>query len=660
MADTVVTFGGLVLDYTRIEFPSPRGWTAEPFSFRQLANRVDEFRGLPYVNDMTVECTSEPGNRDGAPETITIRGLRLVDVIEVDDEFCDVVVTDVRDELANRVCPADVNQRWKDGYLNSTRFQYMPDLFEYLAPLIFILQDALAGDAFDELPQEGDYELPDDERLSGLPLPEAGQRVQQLLAIDPVVGVDGLLRFVRRGQDVPFSVDAYNWLLDATPAWSVESRSPRGLPRTYRFHFWEKHVIPLTNRDPGDSSATSFPPAELETQLEQVYAFDGRYGTLAELLTFYEVPSISADDIGGFIMTANFEGSTIERGTSQNAGVVIGILKRDWRKLWRVKYPQNVGRKGGWTDPQFGMFETLTDKDGQTIYTGDVSGAPVRMEYAEYLAEVDEGQETQTTLDDNIVIRSVKKDADGLLPVAPFTVAWESDAVGEVFRLSPNPGPDQQEVYPGRITNNAQHALAVQLRSTMVLDDGGEFDMPFEVRYIPLPSDMRFAQSENEFELEVFMVATRRLPNTAEKWTAVERDGFANGDVEVLEPEVGEEVYALRDYINPREGKPAASDGLGLVLNQDDLDRNADRRTRVLKDNAGTLVGGAGVAIGVALLNDNSHPRGAVGSYTLEIEDVSVLTRVEVGDLDDVRAREQRARIRENLRRSQLGGKVQA
>lgn len=664
MAVTLVNLGGIDLDPARFELELARGWQVGYTTIRQLANRHEELRGLPYRCDLTVSCTSEVGRVDGASETVSVRGLRLVEVRQVDEQVSEVVLASPLKDLENRVCPADANLRWKDGWLANTRFPYLPGLIRYLSPLLSELQDVLAPDAFAELPEDTEFELPEGEGLAGMPLLSAGRRVSELLALDPVWGVDGLLRFVRRGSTLDLLIDAYNWLNGARPSWALLSRDPRGLPRTLRFHYWERHALRFSNRDPRDSTASTHPPVELQQTLTQIYAFDnpygdGRFGTLDELLRAhgFAQDAITDERIGYLIMSENFEGSPLEAGLTQDARKVINIIKRDWRLLWRLGYPDQLGRMGGWVDYRFGYFASVTDKDGVTTYSGDISAAAVRMEYTEYLAQVDEGKETQTTIDDNVVIRSYRRDENGVLPIAPFTAAWESGAEGEVIRLTPKPEPGrQQAVYPGRISNNADCLLTVTKRRQMVLDDGGPFDMPFEVTYIPLPSDMRFAETDHE--VNIYAVATRRMPNDASRWWSVDQPGFDAPDVELLEAEVGHELYLLRDYVDPAEGKPAHGDGLGRPLNEDAVKLDAARRARLLRERLGVMVGGTGTAIGVAPLVDLNHPQQAIEKLSLQVDGAAVTTRIDVGELDNAEAREQRRRVRELLKKAQHAGKA--
>lgn len=672
MANTRILLDTVELDYCTIEYPLYRGWDpVEPVVIKQLADKYDELKALPYICDLSIENTAEVGRVDGAAETTKIEGLRIVDVTKVDDEFCTVSVTDLRKDLQDRICPADANLRWYDGYLDNTRLPHLRDLVEYIAPLVDTLQDVLAEDAFADLFETEEYEIPDGESLAGMKLPAAGARVTQLLGVDPVVGADKKLRFVRRGSLLSLAIDAYNWLIGAEPSWSVEARTPRGLPRIFRFHYWERHALRLTNIEPRDTTISSPSLLELQLQLEMVFAFDGRYGPLEELLEHYGYTryDITHDQIGAVIMTENFEGTKLEAGVTQNAREVIGIIRRDWRLLWRVKYPEQIGRRGGWDNYSFGQFETRTDKDGNAEYTGDVSGAAVRMEYTENLAQVDEGKQTQVTWDDNVVIRSVKRSSGGTLPVAPFTASWEGSTPGEIIRLTPKPDPQSQlGVWPGRMSNNREAILTVEERERMTLDDGKAFDLPYKFTHIPSPGELRFGQPDfpefrqfPEFEINIYVVATRRMPNNHKRWWSVDIPGFENGDVEVLEPEVGEELYLLRDYVDGTIRHPAFSaDGLGQPLNEDQVQRDAERRARVMKDRLGTLVGGKGVAIGTGLLDDLNHPHEAIDSIFLLIDGIYVTTQVSVGGLDSAEARDQRSRLREQLRKRDLGGKVLA
>jgi hypothetical protein len=668
MAYTRVMLEGVRLDPTRFEWKFTRGWDPWEVTIRQLAGKEDEVAGLPYTCALDVFNTGEAGTVNGGEEHLRIYGLRITDITRVDNRVCTITLADLRKDLHDRVCPADVNLRWKDGYLNNTRFQYARDLFEYLAPLIAELEADLAPDAFDDLLDEPDYEIPDGESLAGMMLPEAGKRVTELLAIDPVVGVDGYLRFVRRGSTLDLMLDAYNWLVGAMPSWSVQSRTPRGLPRKLRFHYWERHALRCGNLDPDERRTSSITiPKEVEIQLEQVYNFDGRYGTLDELLVHYDYDATEIYDerIADVIMRPNFEGTTLEpvRGGNVNAREVINIIRRDWRLLWRVKYPEQIGRRGGWRNPIFGYFGSVTDKDGNITYSGDISGAAVRMEYTEYLAQVDEDNDTQVTWDDNIVFRSYKINDAGTLPVAPFIPTWEGSAPGEIIRLVPKPEPGRQlAVYPGRLGNNKDGILQVQVRTSMAMDDGRPFDVPVPATHIPAPEDLTFVRYDSSvpaFEVNVYFTAVRGMPNDATRWWAEERPGFEDGDVDVLEAEVGNELYMLRNFVDPsRVSFEPHGDGFGKPLNEDAVRADADRRARVLRERLGTLVGGDGVAIGTGLIVDMGHPKQAVSSLTLQVDGLAVTSRIDVGLLDNEQARDQRRRLREQLRRSELGGKV--
>lgn len=668
MAYTEIMLGSVELGESAFDLSLARGWDYPEYKIRQLAEQYEQLAALPYVVDLSVTCTSETGTVEGAAESVVIKGLRILDSYQIDDELCEIVLTTAMKDLHDRICPADVNLRWKDGWLWRTRFQTLPEFFDYVAPLIAALEDVLAPDAFAQFfsaatSSERGYDLPEGETLGGMMLPEAGRRLTSLIGVEPVIGADGLLRFVRQEWIASrLWVDSYNWLAGAEPSWNLTARTPRGLPNIFRFHSRERHALRWSNRSDERGTSSNPLPAVLQARWDNVFFFDGRYGRLDELLEHFGFAPFAITDaqIGARIMGVNFEGSGIEAGLTNNAEEVIRIIKRDWRQLWRLEYPDALGRMGGWTDITPGYFETRENKDGETVYTGAVTGGGIRMEYTEYLAKVDEGKETQTTIDDGVVFRSVVKDAQGNLPVAPFEWRWEEDQVGHVMRIYPKPDPArQQAVYPGRLTNNSDDALSVRVRDFAVLDDGSHIDTePY--LYFPKPSDLQFVEGPGQpttFELEVYAVGTRRLPNDATRWTVIEREGFANGDVPVFEPEISEELPALRDLVDPANGKFAMPDGLGRLLNTDQLEEEADRRARVLRERMGRLVPGAGIAIGIGPIADLDYPDADVKELRLMVDGPAVLTQVVVGPMDDEAARDNRRRVRESLRKMRLAGK---
>jgi hypothetical protein len=637
---TVIRLGTVDLGKVSFSLPLYMGATPRQTVVRCAGHLYGDLAALPRVVDLSVTTSEEDASAQPRHATTTLRNLRLLEVRQIDDRTCEVLLGDCRAELSRLVCPADFNLYWRDGYLNETNHRTFAGALAYMSDMVPALSECLQAVS---LPDES---LPDELPLSGMALTRALDLLADAAGLAVTVDADGLLTFVRRGEAVDIVTAAWNWATAHRPSWELAGRTRKGLPKIIRFFYPEKHALKLT---PVDERSTATPSA-LRIEFEQVYAYGEQFLPLAELLAAFGLPSdaITADQVTIKINTENFEGTAVapENEFDTSTQELIQILKRDHDSLFRITYPDAIGRVGGWTDIHFGTFATITDKDGDTRVTDDVVGRSVRCDWTEYLAKAESQQPDQSTLEWAVVVRSHKADAGQDPPEAPWSAAWVNEEAG-VFRVSPSPREATAQAMWLRSLTDGQDTLLVSIEEASVDDQGNPVGNIAGLHF-PTVSDVVLSTTLN---LEVYAVATRRLPNNYKRWTAVDIEGFPEGDVDVMHIEVADNLYAIRGH----EGTLA--DGLGEYKNMDVLIDDASRRARVVREAFAARAAGEGSILGAQAIRE-LHVGGAVQELTLDVDGVVVMTTVRVGPSDNEAARQQRVMRRAASRRVALGGKV--
>lgn len=658
-------FGPIELDPCSFVWPLFRGATpriARPDSramvvIPQPGRRFEEFATLPYLNDLTLTCMAEDGTRNGETETLVIPNVRLIEVRQVSEFVCELHLQNMLIDLANRICPADFNILYKDGYLPNTYARNLMQAYEWLGPLLVELAGVLDEDAFAAIPDEEVFELHEGLNLAGLSLPYALDLLSDRIGIDPICTINNTLAFaMREGTNVPVEIEGPNWIDGKAPTWyAQEGRALRGLPKKIAFYYPERHALALSV--PRVSETIVHGDDEVKIELEQVYRFDGKYGVLSDMLEFYGFASNAITDaqIADKINTANFERTQIEGGLFPNAFEVIATIRDGWHSLVRIMHPEFLSRAGAWTDRQFGTFEEVTTKDGFKRYTGDLAEAGVLGEWTEYLAvALDESNPVQQNII-GVVVAKDHRQSGTVLPVAPFTAIWENESQG-VIRLVPKPPASATTVWLGRMSSGPR--LVCEKKQVLERDDGGVITATGdEALFVPTPADVKF---DPTWRIELRMVARRRMPNTTARYTRIEYDGFEDGDVEVLEVEVEDDLFALRGL--PADG--TLDDGLGLVLNQGDLDIDSHRRERVLRDALSIHPGGAvglpvpgeGEALGLSLAA--TPIAGAISAVSIDVEYPVMTVRIDVHNWASEKQRLDRLLAKRANRAIEHGGKV--
>lgn len=661
MADgTLVRLGPVELDDCEFDWPFYLGPQPRPVTIRQPIEKLPELEALPYITDLEFTTSAEDGTAQPAMETRVVHGVRVVRTRKVNDLVCEVVLYDCRRDLENRDCPMDFNIRFKDGLLFGTDVPLIGQAIDDLSALLPEFEANRHPDAVAALNPE--IHLPDGIITAGMKFLRALDRIADYVNADIAVDDTGKLLMTPRGtaSTAPVNVAAFNWVEGFEPSWSASSGKQRGLPRVIRCLYPRRHAIRVT---PEDDRSTETPDP-LAVNLRQVYSHGDRFLNLPQLLIAlgFGATDLTDDQIRMVINTESFEGTKVQpvAGYDADAKAVITIIKRDWRMLWKVVHPDNIGRRGGWDDMQPGYFVQVTDKDGLTRYADQVTARCVKGEWTEWLARAEEDSDEQQTLINALVARShVKKIADPTPPDAPFTARWESEA-DLVLRVSPNAAEAGAErLWLGRMVGpngrDEQPELRVSADKAGPEDDAGVAAGTFTGRHFPTVADVRFAQLR-EWTLQVYVVATQRLPNDFRRWIAIDVEAYPEGDVEVLELEVGDDLYAIHDYREHIDGR--APDGMGLLRNRPELELDAKRRASVVMDRINAAIEGEGTAHG---LSGFDIPLGrGVREVAIKVDGCVITSRVDVGNTDSEALRQDRSFKRDARRVYRDGDKALA
>lgn len=642
MSGVEIKLGGIQIDDADFSWPLYTGGNIEPVVITVDAFRTGEFELLPYITTLEITASAEDGTINPAMETLLIEGVRVIEIRRLNDLATEIYLGGARIDLARRVFPSDFMMRWRDGYLFGTYEPTFERAVRALAEIVPELQAVLAPDAFTEV-QSDDFDLPDGIIRAGDILLTGLEAMASLVGTTVSEGSDGLIRFPKPDNTTEFPVSAYSWVDGMEPSWQVQARIKRGLPRTIRVYYPERHQLVLKKYDPPATSTVT----PLDVDFEQVYGFNDGYGTLEELLAHYGFASdaISEERIAEMFTSENFEGTGIERDGSAEADDIIRAIKLHFNQTFRVIYPDNFGRRGGWTDMTPGRLKFITDKDGESRWAIDPQASPIEAEWvAWYDTLVDPTPGDTNVLYGCIVARGHRTYNNGtIIPSAPFDINFVPGQ-DDVFRVTYNQKEDNvAAAFLGRILRDD---LLTVTGSGSEDDTGNHVEHEFDL-YIPELTDLRF---QPDYDASFYFVATRQLPNTQERWTAIDIEGFPDGDVDLQEIEVGHDLFAIY-------GEGEFDNAQPLPKNIAELQQDAERRVRIMKEDMSARLEGEGVAQGVAPVLDHVYPHGPVNRMQIEVDDSTVvLTRVIVGNRDTAKARYERSQKRKQSRKREAGG----
>lgn len=611
------------------DWPKYRGVTPQGVVFDQPAGKYEEFTALAKTlaggtTTLRFEGPAAPGTQPGS-ETWEVPGVYIGSVSLIDHTRCRVTVYDRRYELRRRVFDKFYRVRFGDGYLEGTEKDTAESVFRDFAGSIDLLSDNLAADAFVDI--RTDVSVPEGVMTDGLPALVGIGEIEEFMSTDLVVEGDSY-RFTGRADidetNLP-GLDEYSWF--AQPGWVTEENVKLQRPREFVAYSRERHCIAVTN----DVFETVTAPPELEVTLEQVYIDDGDVYTLDGLLENfgYNAGDMTDRTIARSFMSNSFQGTAIEEDSTEDNRRVREAIKDGWRTLWRLKFPNDVGHLGGWTDFAFGKISP----DGSTK---EVSVHCPWVEFFEVL-ELD-GNQTSTI---------GAKLADNHEAPSPFRPVWEMGPEAGIIRLFVDRSKlrdKQNYAIPGALTS-----IPVVEVQANVKDGEGSSDL-MEFYKIVEAQDFSKLNFEVSMDIAIFICATKRMPNDETRWHAERVDGYKDGDVADQELPPAEQL-TVRDFVAPSFFDPsffadddsdhaAQQDGLGPILNQDEVTKDAKRRAEAWKIAYGQSAEGEGIAESIMLARD-TKVTGAIKSVsvrgTVEGEQgVQVLrSRIEVGNLND-------------------------
>lgn len=635
--ESILKMGGVFLNYSVFSWPRYRGLQPRMVEIVQPSERFKELKQLAE-------------SLQGQPTTITVGGPKEAGASPADDEVkiervyihrvinhemtCRVQCYDARFRLLRFVNDRDFNLRFGEGYLQGTEKQTYQSAIRHILDTSSAVRALFTG--MDRIPAA--VVLPDNLQLNGLSMIEALGLLCEEGGFDIVNRVDGLLTFSNRldaANDYLPGKEDYDWHTE--PGWVQGDMVTLGRPREFHVYSRERHCLELTNKQ---GQSTGGVAKELEVELEQVYADNGEIYTLDELLEAngYAIGDLTEDQIADSILTDTLQGSIISDDAALNvAGAlrIIAAVKDGWRRLWRIRYVNDAGKWGAWTDFDFGKI----NEDGSTLDVG------VDCPWVEILTVLHVGDDSSTTSGHDLTINHESP--------APFRPTWEMDAAAGVIRLVQDVGQlaDRQNLaLPG--------ALIDTLRTepkTVVTDGENENEQPNNYRIIGA-DDPSLAKFVKNFTLKIYVCATKRLPNDETRWHKEVATGYDDGDIPWVELPPGE-LFCVRDYT--ASGDPAhfaQADGLGPVLNADALKNSADARAKNWQVVYGMRAGGEGVAERLQMFRDhdlNGPIKEISLDLTLEGENAEVQvmrSRMLVGDLSDPAALDKRKRKREAQR----------
>jgi hypothetical protein len=624
---TYATINGLALDEGSFVWPLYRGTKAQRITLYGFGPKwleykamVESLGGRPAKIELRGSAT--PGGRRGSTR-ITIEGVYVYRAIRVGETRVELWCYDSRARLKESVGDMDFNMEFGDGILDGTAFTTYRDAIEAYCRRLPLEDTPLADDAFDRIPER---DLERNAHLSALQADDPLGYLCQRANVDLVVGLDGKWYFASR-QDATLDwfvkFENENW--KTAPGFLNSEHLVLQRPRTIASYYWEHHTMRLTGADPGSTISHSGPDIT-HVELRQRYLYDGEYLTLNELCTALGFAGTFMTDerIARSFFSPSAQGSPLHPLNTFNRKRLWNVIRRDWRKLWKFYYP-NGGSIGAWDMWRFGQLNA----------DGSITPVSVECPWVEFRRVINPGPDGKLEGTPWTVNHTEK---------SPFKATWDDGPESGVIRLYVDPDRDgERDVLPPlpgslRVSRKGNLNTALKIIARDELENGE--GLSNTVRNLTLfgREDLSKAFLSSSFEMVVYMTARRFMPNDKTRWYGINNAGFANGDVERRELPPSAEINCYRTYVGG--GNAALGDGLGAILNDDELTKDAERRVEVNKIVTAMIGATSGVCDTFNI--PQNHPRvvdGPVQSVELHLEGVETFTVMNVGDLSDDKAR---------------------
>ena len=527
----------------------------------------------------------------------------------------------------------DFNIQFGDGYLDDTRQPTIRGAINQLRKSISLLSTLTTGASVNALPDVG---LRDGLHLSGQSLSFGLGQLLESASADLTVHNDGRIYFIgRTGIDnsskLPKQGD-YKWATE--PPWFTRATTIMGRPRTIYAYSPERHCLRIEYAT-GDDTVVSRGPQSLRVELEQVYSSGGEYFTLDELLSEYDFPGELTDaDVAHAIMSETLEGTTLydSYGTA-NFEAVQKALVDGWRRLFRIKFSGTNGALGGWKDWAAGKINA----------DGSVQPVAVECPWVEFLNVALPTNGIERLVDSPM---TVNHDSP-----SPFTVVFEGDVSNGIIRLQQRALRDNNLAIPGALTE----PLRLAVKNSV--EDGQGAAYTLDNMKLIEREDRGKARFDPTFSAAIYLCATRQMPNDETRWHSEAVKGYSDGDISFVELPPGEAV-CVRDYVGG--DKLVLGDGLGAILNQDELTIDAGLRADSWKAEQTAALEGSGVAESLMLFNDYEVD-GPISEITLDVKvtetSCTVQTIITAGNIGDTDVASRIAANRNANRKWQGAGK---
>lgn len=636
---TQVFLQGLPLDEGYFAWPLYRGTEARPVILRGFGPRWDEYRRI--VNGLKgapakleIRGSKNAGGNRGqlrvtVPEVYVLRATR-VNEVQVELECYDA-----RLKLRQLVGDMDFNMSFGDGFLDGTEFTTYRQAIEAYCARFPLITARLRAGAFDSIP---DRLLEKNAHLSALLSPDPLAYLCHRAGCDLVIGVDSKWYFASR-EDASAEwfagYLAYKWKV--RPGFLALESIVTQRPRTIIPYYWEHHCIRAEGGDPA-STVSSYGPETTRIELAQVYLYQGEYFSLSELLEELGFGGTSLTDaqIAKSFFSDSADGSPLHPVDTFQRKLLWSIIRRDWRRLWRIEFPS--GNTGGWDQWRFGKLNA----------DGSVTPVSVECKYIEFTRVVNPA--TGATIEGSPW--SFNREAP-----SPFKAVWDDGPESGVIRIVVDSAREgETDAYPpmpgwlvvprkgagfnasGVATSGGDYDNALRIIGKDQLDNGnGETAKSLNLTLFGRESISK-AGMVATFNIVVYLTARRFMPNNKTRWHAGSAVGFADGDIDQVELPPSEEVMAYRTYVGG-DAPAVRSDGLGALLNEEELTAEDERRAEVWRLEHAAAVTGDGEADTLELATKPRLVDGPVQEAALIVNGVETSTSISVGNLGDERVR---------------------
>lgn len=632
---TIATINDLPLDEGLFLWPMYRGTDARRITLYGFGPRWLEYKamvaglqGAPARID--IRGSRKPGANEGVAR-VTIPEVYVVRATKVNDVKVELWCYDSRLLLNREVGDMDFNMTFGDGFLDGTEFVTYREAIEAYCTRFTVITSRLASTAFDKIPQRN---LEPNVHLSAYAAPDPLAYLCDRAGVDLTVGLDGKWYFASREDATAgwfAGFEDYNW--DVRPGFLTLDTVVMQRPRTIVSYYWEHHCI-RAEAVGGTATASSYGPASTRIQLNQVYLYEGEYLSLTELMTA----------IGGGLSTSTITDTIIAKAFLSNSAqgtnlhpldtfakkVAWGIIRRDWRRLWRIEFPS--GSTGGWDMWRFGK---LNDD-------GSVDPVGVECPYVEFkrVVSAPTGQS----------IENQPYTFNRAAP-APFKAVWDDGPESGVIRIVAAEGEDKLDdlmpPMPGVLTVPRGAASGLPT-DALVIASKPELDntegVKNTVRNLTLfgREDLSKGRFNPSFTMYVYLVARRFMPNNNTRWHSESAQGFSDGDIATIYLPPSGEINCYRTFVGGTA--PAAeSDGLGAVLNNLELHDDGERRAEVWKLTHSQSAEGEGKADTLQLALRDRLVDGPVIGASIVVNGVETATEITVGNIADDKARDMTA-----------------